>query len=232
MAVLELLHVSKIYGKGHTEVTALKPIRFSADKGELIAVIGPSGSGKSTFLTIAGGLQKPTGGSVFINGRDLTRLNEKKRALIRLREIGFILQSSHLVPYLTVDNQFRLLDRVKKRNMNKDEREKLLSDLGIRKLKKKYPADLSGGEKQRVAIAKALYTNPSLLLADEPTASLDSGRAFEVMSILSHETKEKNKATIVVTHDNRLIHYCDKVYTIVDGELTPLSGTDSADAET
>ncbi|MDF2519310.1 MAG: transporter ATP-binding protein [Sphingobacterium sp.] len=223
MSILNIQNASKTYGSGHTRVTALKPTRFSAEKGELIAVIGPSGSGKSTFLTIAGGLQNPTQGSVLINGRDVTKLVERKRSMIRLQEVGFILQASNLVPYLNVDHQFRLLDKVKEGNMNQQEKTQLLQQLGIENLTKKYPADLSGGEKQRVAIAKALYTNPSLLLADEPTASLDSNRAFEVIAMLAQETKEKNKATIMVTHDNRLTKYCDKVYTIVDGGLSLVS---------
>ncbi|CAM3058138.1 ABC transporter ATP-binding protein [Sporolactobacillus spathodeae] len=229
MSILQIQNASKIYGSGHTQVNALKPTHFIAESGELIAVIGPSGSGKSTFLTIAGGLQKPTEGSVLINDQDVTKLNERKRSRIRLREVGFILQASNLIPYLTVENQFRLLDKVKKGNMKPNETENLLKQLGIEDLVKKYPADLSGGEKQRVAIAKALYTKPSLLLADEPTASLDSNRAFEVMSILSLEVKEKNKAAIMVTHDHRLTKYCDKVFTIVDGQLSQTVNEDQTE---
>ncbi|MDX1807737.1 MAG: ABC transporter ATP-binding protein [Paenisporosarcina sp.] len=219
MAVLELNRVTKSFGEGHKKVDAMKETEFSAKKGELIAVIGPSGSGKSTFLTVAGGLQTPSSGEVIINNQNITKLSEKKRSSIRLQEIGFILQSSNLVPFLTVDNQMRLLDKVKKGNMTKEELEQLYTDLGISDLKQKYPSDLSGGERQRVAIAKSLYSNPSILLADEPTASLDSDRAYEVMELLQTETKSKNTTTIVVTHDTRLIEYCDKVYKMTDGVL-------------
>ncbi|MBU0903672.1 ABC transporter ATP-binding protein [Paenisporosarcina quisquiliarum] len=219
MAVLELNQVTKSFGEGHKKVEAMKETEFKAEKGELIAVIGPSGSGKSTFLTVAGGLQTPTSGEVIINNQNITKLAEKKRSNIRLQEIGFILQSSNLVPFLTVDNQMRLLDKVKKGNMTKEELEQLYNDLGIYDLKQKYPSDLSGGERQRVAIAKSLYSNPSILLADEPTASLDSDRAYEVMELLQTETKNKNTTTIVVTHDTRLIDYCDKVFKMTDGVL-------------
>jgi len=220
MAVLEMNRVKKTFGSGHKQVDALKETDFQADKGELIAVIGPSGSGKSTFLTIAGGLLTPTSGEILINKESLSRLNEKQRSRIRLKEIGFILQASNLVPFLTVEKQLDLLDKVKKGNMTKAERKRLYQDLGIGDLRNKYPADLSGGERQRVAIAKALYSNPSIILADEPTASLDSDRAYEVMELLKSETKNKNTTTIVVTHDTRLIHYCDKVYRMTDGVLT------------
>lgn len=219
MAVLELNQVTKSFGEGHKKVEAMKETEFKAEKGELIAVIGPSGSGKSTFLTVAGGLQTPTSGEVIINNQNITKLAEKKRSNIRLQEIGFILQSSNLVPFLTVDNQMRLLDKVKKGNMTKEELKQLYNDLGIYDLKQKYPSDLSGGERQRVAIAKSLYSNPSILLADEPTASLDSDRAYEVMELLQTETKNKNTTTIVVTHDTRLIDYCDKVFKMTDGVL-------------
>ncbi|NBJ70077.1 MULTISPECIES: ABC transporter ATP-binding protein [Clostridia] len=220
MSVLEMKQVHKVFGSGHTKVEALKPTNFSANKGELIAVIGPSGSGKSTFLTIAGGLQPPTNGYVFINGRDITELNEKQRSVIRLKEIGFVLQASNLVPFLNVNQQMQLLDKVKKDNLPAEKLEELYQTLGIRKLLNSFPADLSGGEKQRVAIAKALYTNPSIILADEPTASLDSDRAFEVMEMLQEITTNSNKTTIVVTHDTRLINYCNKVYNITDGRLS------------
>ncbi|AZV41118.1 peptide ABC transporter ATP-binding protein [Peribacillus asahii] len=220
MTALELSHVTKSFGTGHTKVNALKETNFQADRGELIAIIGPSGSGKSTFLTIVGGLLTPSTGDVIINNQKLTSLNEKKRSKIRLQEIGFILQASNLIPFLTVDKQMKLLDKVKKGNMTKTELEQLYHDLGIEGLRNKYPSDLSGGQRQRVAIAKALYSNPSIILADEPTASLDSDRAYEVMELLKNETKNKNTTTIVVTHDTRLIGYFDKVYKMTDGVLT------------
>jgi putative ABC transport system ATP-binding protein len=146
-------------------------------------------------------------------------LNEKVRSKIRLKEIGFILQTSNLIPFLTVADQLKLLDKVKKGNMTKQERTELYEELGIADLLKKYPSDLSGGERQRVAIAKALYSNPSIILADEPTASLDSDRDYEVMELLKKVTKNKNTTTIVVTHDIRLVGYCDKVYRMTDGVL-------------
>lgn len=219
MAILELNNVKKSYGDGSKTVEALKETNFQADRGELIAIIGPSGSGKSTFLTIVGGLLSPTSGDVIINEQNLTELSEKKRSQLRLNEIGFVLQASNLVPYLTVANQMKLLDKVKKGNMPKDELEQLYNDLDIGELLTKYPADLSGGQRQRVAIAKALYSNPSIILADEPTASLDSERAFEVMEILQDVTKQKQTTTMVVTHDVRLVHYFDKVYKMTDGVL-------------
>ena len=219
MAVLELNRVKKTFGTGHKKVDALKETNFHAERGELIAVIGPSGSGKSTFLTIAGGLLSPTDGDILINNTNIATLNEKQLSKIRLKEIGFILQASNLVPFLTVEKQLKLLDKVKKDNLNKEQLEQLYKDLGIGDLRTKYPSDLSGGERQRVAIAKALYSNPSIILADEPTASLDSERAYEVMELLKEETKNKKTTTIVVTHDIRLVDYCDKVYKMVDGVL-------------
>lgn len=217
--VLELKEATKSFGEGNTKVDALKKTNFAVERGQLVAIIGPSGSGKSTFLTVAGGLQTPTEGDVIINGNALGKLSEKQRSKIRLQEIGFILQASNLVPFLSVDEQLELLNKVKKQNMSREEQMQLYQDLGIEKLRKKYPSDLSGGERQRVAIAKALFANPSIILADEPTASLDSGRAFEVMELLRDETQSKQTATIVVTHDTRLIRYFDSVYEMTDGVL-------------
>lgn len=216
--VLELKQVSRSFTQGGQQVAALKETNFTAYAGELIAIIGPSGSGKSTFLTIAGGLQTPTKGQVLINNTDITGLNTKKLSALRLREVGFILQASNLVPFLTVEKQLRLRDAVLGTKNNGAS--KLFKQLGIEKLAKKYPSDLSGGERQRAAIAKVLYGNPTLILADEPTASLDTQKAFEVVELLAKQTREKNKATIMVTHDERLISYCDKVYEMHDGVLS------------
>lgn len=219
MKAIEFLSVDKQFLDGDTTIEALKPTNFSVEKGQFVAVIGPSGSGKSTFLTLAGGLQTPTTGEVRINEAPFSSENEKERSRIRFSEIGFILQASNLVPFLTVEKQLRLVDHVKKEKTKTNSVNDLLKQLGIDRLRKKYPDEISGGERQRVAIARALYNDPSIILADEPTASLDSDRAFEVVKILARETKEKNKATIMVTHDQRLIEYCDAVYVMKDGVL-------------
>lgn len=220
MKTVELKNVTKKFHDGDEEIEVLKPTNFTAEKGEFIAVIGPSGSGKSTFLTIVGGLQTPSSGEVVINGHSFQSLNEKKRSKLRFENIGFILQSSNLVPFLTIYDQFRLLDKVNKEKTDPIKIERLLDQFDILHLKNKYPEGISGGERQRVAIAKALYQNPSVILADEPTASLDSKRAFDVAHLLAEETHENNKTTIMVTHDTRLIDLCDKVYYMKDGVLT------------
>lgn len=220
MTLLKLKQATKTFGKSHTKVEALKATDFSVEAGEFVAIIGPSGSGKSTLLTIAGGLQSPTTGEVLINGNPFNGIKEKQRSKIRFNEIGFILQASNLIPFLTVADQLNLVDKVAKEAIKVQEQDRLLKDLGVLELKNKYPSDLSGGERQRVAIAKALYHNPSVILADEPTASLDSKRAFEVVEILAKETKDKQKATIMVTHDTRLTESCDHVYEMQDGVLS------------
>ncbi|QIH77248.1 ATP-binding cassette domain-containing protein [Macrococcoides canis] len=220
MMILELKQVRKSFGKDQTYVEALKPVDFSIDKGKLVAIIGPSGSGKSTLLTIAGLLQGPTEGQVIINGKDVSKLSEKERSKVRLNEIGFILQASNLVPFLKVKDQFKLLDKVKKDHMSKSELEKEIEQIGLSKVLNQFPNELFGGQKQRVAILKALYTNPSIILADEPTASLDGEKAIEVIKLLRDEVKMKDKAGIVVTHDHRLLDYFDEIYEMNDGQLT------------
>lgn len=219
MTLIELKEVSKTFGEGNREVTALQKTNFSVEEGEFAAIIGPSGSGKSTLLTIIGGLQTPSEGKVLINDQKFSELEEKERAEMRFKEIGFILQASNLIPFLTVKDQLKLVDKIEKSKQDEEYVESLLGDLKIEELKDKYPGDLSGGEKQRAAIARALYHDPSVILADEPTASLDSERAFEVVEILANETKNKKKATIMVTHDERLTKYCDSVYVMEDGVL-------------
>ena len=221
MKVLEFKNVTKSYQDGNKEIEALKETNFKIEEGQFIAIIGPSGSGKSTFLTLAGGLQTPSKGQIIINGKDYTNLAEKERAKLRFNDIGFVLQASNLVPFLTAKQQLELVDRInKKRKKTLQDQESLFKELGIDHLENKLPKDLSGGERQRLAIARALYNNPAIILADEPTASLDSDRAFEVVDLLSKECKEKNKSIIMVTHDNRMIEKCDYVYRMKDGILT------------
>ncbi|HCT7956392.1 TPA: ABC transporter ATP-binding protein [Enterococcus faecalis] len=218
--VLEMKNIYKKYGEKHTEVIALKELSFAVQPGEFVAVIGPSGSGKSTFLTIAAGLQAPTSGEVIVGGQSLNKLTKKQRLAQRFQKIGFILQSSNLVPFLTVEDQFHLIEKVDKSRKNSELKEQLLETLGLKELRNSYPRDLSGGERQRVAIAYALYHEPDVILADEPTASLDTEKAFDVVQLLAKEAKEKDKGIIMVTHDERLLKYCDRVVRIRDGELT------------
>lgn len=218
--VLEMKNIYKKYGEKHTEVIALKELSFAVQPGEFVAVIGPSGSGKSTFLTIAAGLQAPTSGEVIVGGQSLNKLTKKQRLAQRFQKIGFILQSSNLVPFLTAEDQFHLIEKVDKSRKNSELKEQLLETLGLKELRNSYPRDLSGGERQRVAIACALYHEPDVILADEPTASLDTEKAFDVVKLLAKEAKEKDKGIIMVTHDERLLKYCDRVVRIRDGELT------------
>ncbi len=221
MNVLEFINVTKSYQDGNKEIEALKETNFKIEEGQFIAIIGPSGSGKSTFLTLAGGLQTPSKGQIIINGKDYTNLSEKERSKLRFNDIGFVLQASNLVPFLTAKQQLELVDRINKQKRQKlQDQKSLFKELGIDHLENKLPKDLSGGERQRLAIARALYNNPAIILADEPTASLDSDRAYEVVDLLSKECKEKNKSIIMVTHDNRMIEKCDHVYRMKDGILT------------
>ena len=221
MNVLEFINVTKSYQDGNKEIEALKETNFKIEEGQFVAIIGPSGSGKSTFLTLAGGLQTPSKGQIIINGKDYTNLSEKERAKLRFNDIGFVLQASNLVPFLTAKQQLELVDRInKQKRQTLQDQKSLFKELGIDHLENKLPKELSGGERQRLAIARALYNNPAIILADEPTASLDSDRAFEVVDLLSKECREKNKSIIMVTHDNRMIEKCDHVYRMKDGILT------------
>ncbi|QNT64139.1 ABC transporter ATP-binding protein [Weissella koreensis] len=222
MANLIFDSVKKVFGEGSSKYVALENINFKAESGQLILVVGPSGSGKTTFLTIAGGLQTPSEGEVTINGKQITSLYKKEQTKLRLEKIGFVLQSYNLVPFLTVEEQFKLADNVKENNLTDKEMQELLSDLGLLDLQKKYPNELSGGQKQRVAIARALYTNPDYILADEPTAALDTDRSLTVINLLKNLAHERNKIIIVVTHDLRLKDMADKVYQIIDGKMTQL----------
>ncbi|HDR6275273.1 MULTISPECIES: ABC transporter ATP-binding protein [Bacillus cereus group] len=220
-SLLKLDKVSKVYGEGGTEVTALHPISLDVKAGEFIGIVGPSGSGKSTLLSIAGALLSPSKGDIYIREQNITKLSEKEMTDIRLKKIGFIFQFANLVPYLNVKEQLLYIAKLKKESKQESEKraDHLLAAFGLGERKNHYPNQLSGGEKQRVAIARAFMNNPDLILADEPTASLDSKRAREVVEMMKREVKESQKAAIMITHDERMLDVCDRILTLRDGQL-------------
>lgn len=220
--VLELTGIDKVFGEGDARVQALADIDLAVAPGELIALIGPSGSGKSTLLSIAGALLSPTTGSARLDGVDISTVAEKERADLRLQKIGFIFQGSNLVSYLTGREQLLFLGHLI--GLSKDEAgkraDRLLEELGMAGRASHYPEAMSGGQRQRIAIARALMNDPRIVLADEPTASLDSSRGRQVVEMLANEVHERGKGGILVTHDERLIDLCDRVVRIEEGRLT------------
>ncbi|WP_410888986.1 ABC transporter ATP-binding protein [Pediococcus pentosaceus] len=220
MTAIEMNNINQIYGKGIAKVHVLHDVNFKAEAGTLSLIIGPSGSGKSTFLTIGGGVRTPTTGQVKVNGQDYQTSSRKDLEKLRLNNIGFVLQNYHLLPFLTVKDQFKLVDKVKKEgNLSKESLDKLLQQLGIEDLVDKFPTELSGGQQQRVAIARALYPDPAIILADEPTAALDSERVKEVGRLFADLAHDRHKAVVIVTHDMRLKSYADQMFEINDGVL-------------
>ncbi|MCT6847759.1 MAG: ABC transporter ATP-binding protein [Lactobacillus helsingborgensis] len=220
MAIIELKNVQKVYGTGAAQVVALKNINFKANLGEVVLIMGPSGAGKSTFLTIAGSLQKPTAGKVIVGGQDIAHISTRESDRLRLTQLGFVLQAYNLVPFLKIKEQFELVNKVKKEgNISAAKLQELLKQLGINSLINKYPNELSGGQQQRAAIARALYANPQILLADEPTASLDSENVAEVGQLFKKLAKDYHKAVLLVTHDPRLEQYADHIYEMMDGKI-------------
>ncbi|ENQ3105770.1 ABC transporter ATP-binding protein [Bacillus cereus] len=220
-SLLKLDQVSKVYGEGDTEVTALHPITLDVKEGEFIGIVGPSGSGKSTLLSIAGALLSPSKGNIYISDQNIAKLSGKEMTDIRLRKIGFIFQFANLVPFLTVKEQLLYIAKLKGEDKKEAGKfaEKLLETFGLSHRINRYPNQLSGGEKQRVAIARAFMNNPDLILADEPTASLDSKRAREVVELMKQEVKKNKKAAIMITHDEKMLDVCDRILTLRDGKL-------------
>lgn len=211
---IELKNISKSYMDGLEEKVILDDISLSVRKGEFVAIVGPSGSGKSTLLSIAGMMLSPDKGQVIISGEDVSNKKQKEWTKLRCKHIGFIFQNHQLLPYLTAEEQLTLLAN------NKDvDALGLLEQMGLSDSKKKYPSKMSGGEKQRVAIARAFVNNPDVILADEPTASLDGERGRSIVEIISKEVKRQHKAAIMVTHDERVLDLVDKVYRLDKGML-------------
>ncbi|MGE8078749.1 ABC transporter ATP-binding protein [Peribacillus loiseleuriae] len=219
---LLLENISKVYGDGDTSVKVLDDVSLQVKAGEFVAVVGPSGSGKSTFLSITGALLSPTSGRIIIGDKEINKLSPKKMNQLRLEKIGFVFQSANLIPYLTVQDQLLLISELSgmQNKQAKNRADNLLDRLGLSHRKNHYPESLSGGERQRVAIARAWMNNPDIILADEPTASLDSERGRAVVQMLADEVKLHRKAAIMVTHDKRMLDLCDRVVYIEDGRLS------------
>ncbi|WP_174615463.1 ABC transporter ATP-binding protein [Virgibacillus ihumii] len=216
---LRMEKVSKIFRDGPNEFKALDNVTLEVKEGEFIAVIGPSGSGKSTFLSTAGALLSPTSGTIMVDGANIEKLSAKKKTMLRLEKIGFVFQSANLIPYLTVKDQLRVVNVLAKNKQRYETEAELLRHFGLGDRLKNFPSALSGGERQRVAIARALINDPKLILADEPTASLDSKRGREVVEMLAAEVRERGKSGIMVTHDERVLDLCDRVLMMKDGQL-------------
>ncbi|MGN0458039.1 MAG: ABC transporter ATP-binding protein [Eubacterium sp.] len=220
MKILEVKNLSKIYGKGETEVRALDNVSFSVDKGEFVAIIGPSGSGKSTLLHILGGVDTPTSGQVIINGEDISKLDETALAIFRRRQIGLIYQFYNLIPILTVEENLTLPLLLDGRKPDKEYINSIVEKLGLGHRLTHLPNELSGGQQQRVSIGRALINNPALMLADEPTGNLDSENSKEIVSLLRSFNKEHNQTVIIITHDERIALAADRVISIEDGKIT------------
>ncbi|GEO79306.1 hypothetical protein FD29_GL001440 [Companilactobacillus mindensis DSM 14500] len=215
--ILELNHIIKNYPDGQQVNEVLKDISFHVQRGEFAAIVGPSGAGKSTLLTIMGALLTPSSGTVSLNGQDISKLSKKQQTSVRLNNIGFIFQNSDLIPYLKISEQLQFVQKISQKPAI--DANELLTKLGLKHRLNSYPNVLSGGEKQRVAIARAFINQPDLILADEPTASLDSKRGREVVQIIQETVHQENKAAVMVTHDERILDLVDSIWQIEDGQL-------------
>lgn len=220
MNLLEVNNICKTYGTGETAVNALKNVSFTVSKGEYVTIVGESGSGKSTLLNMIGALDTPTSGKVFIDGRDIFAMNDKKLTVFRRRNIGFIFQAFNLIPELTVEQNIifpLLLDHQKP---NRKYLEELLSVLNLTERRNHLPGQLSGGQRQRVAIGRALITRPALILADEPTGNLDTQNSREVIALLKEASAKYAQTIIMITHNRSIASTSDRVLQVSDGILT------------
>ncbi|WP_122815998.1 ABC transporter ATP-binding protein [Nocardioides pantholopis] len=222
-AALSISEVTLVHGDGEETVTALDGVTLRVGRGELVAVVGPSGSGKSSLLAVAGALTTPTSGEVRLGELDLVAATPRQRDAVRRDRIGFVFQSSNLVPALTAVDQLRLPGTFRRSGAGRDPLE-LLAEVGMDHKATRRPHELSGGERQRVGIARALVNRPEVLLVDEPTAALDRQRSQDIVGLLARETHGHGVATVMVTHDHEVLGHCDRVYEMVDGQLRMLEG--------
>ena len=221
METLRVHNVTKVFGEGHTAVKALDGVHLHVGPSEVVLIMGPSGSGKTTLLTIAGGLLKPTDGEVTLNGTEITKLSESKLPQIRREHIGFIFQSFNLLDALTALENVEIAFFISgvRGKRARDRAVKLLTELGLRERLQFRPNKLSGGEKQRVSVARALANEPKIILADEPTANLDSKNGRQVMELLKKIAKEEGRTVVIVSHDDRIRDIADRVLWLQDGKL-------------
>ena len=219
MEILKVENLNKTYGKGENQVKAVDNISFSVEKGEFVAIIGASGSGKSTLLHLIGGVDRPTSGKVFIDGKDIYTLNDDNLAIFRRRQIGLIYQFYNLIPVLNVAENITLPTKLDGRDVDERRLNDLLKTLGLEKRKYNLPNQLSGGQQQRVSIGRAMMNEPALMLADEPTGNLDSKASEEIISLLRLSNKKYNQTVIVITHDEKIALEADRVITIDDGKI-------------
>ena len=218
--MIQVEHLSKVYGKGENEVVALNDVSFSVKKGEFVAIIGPSGSGKSTLLHILGGVDRPTKGKVYFDGVDVYQQKEAQLAIFRRRQVGLIYQFYNLIPILNVVENMTLPVLMDGREVNQEFLTELVATLGLEGKEKKLPNELSGGQQQRTSIGRALMTSPLVVLADEPTGNLDSKNSQEIIQLLKTSNKKYNQTLIVITHDENIALQADRIIAIEDGEIT------------
>ena len=220
MSLIEVKNLSKVYGSGEAEVTALKNINLNIEQGEFVAIVGPSGSGKSTLLHLLGGVDKPSSGEVIIKGESIYKLKEKELAILRRRKLGFVFQFFNLIPVLTAEENIEMPVLLDNGKIDKNYMNELLKLLGLEERRNHNPSELSGGQQQRVSIGRALANKPSIILADEPTGNLDSKNSKEVLELLKYCAKKYNQTLILITHDINIAKSADRVITIEDGQIT------------
>lgn len=220
MEILRCENLSKVYGAGDAQVKALDDVSFSVEAGEFVSIVGPSGSGKSTLLHILGGVDKPTGGKVFIAGTDIHALNENKLAVFRRRQIGLIYQFYNLLPVLNVDENIVLPHLLDGRKMDKERLDMVVESMGLTERRNNLPGQLSGGQQQRVSIGRALFNHPAIVLADEPTGNLDRKTGVEIIRLLKESNRSQKQTLILITHDEGIALQADRMLCIEDGRIT------------
>ena len=219
MELLRCEHLTKKYGAGETQVTALSDVSFSVEKGEYVSVIGPSGSGKSTLLHILGGVDKPTSGKVFIDGTDMHALKEDQLAVFRRRQIGLVYQFYNLMPVLNVEENIALPHLLDGRELDRERLDSIIEHLGLTDRRYNLPSQLSGGQQQRVSIGRALYSHPAVLLCDEPTGNLDRKTGEEIVGLLKESNRSQKQTLILITHDEALAMQADRILYLEDGKI-------------